>query len=184
MKRQTDSRQSAVKERIGRPLSVNRIVFPFRQPLSKEILDRTPPHDLKLERTVLGTIIVAWREGAAIGGLDAYDFHCWGYGNMFRELRSLRQRRLPDIRGMDLIRAAIRADLHIAEVAESIYESDWPHCRENIGKLRALRIRRERIFVATELLRLAYVKDDWDDASERQWIAAATTLLDNLKGKP
>jgi len=180
MARHSDG-QAAVKARLGRSLPAGRLVFRFGQPLSKEVLDGTPPHDLRLERAVLGTIIVAWRRATAMCGLDSYDFHCCGYGCMFRELRLLRQRRLPDILGCDLVRAAARANLHIAEVAESIYESDWPHCRENIGRLRALRVRRERIFVATELLRLAYVKGDWDDASERQWIAAATTLLDNLR---
>ena len=151
--------------------------------LQIEVLDRMPPHDLLAERSVLGSLMVGWRScesARVIGMLSTYDFHGWQYGRLFMQIR----RRLHGWQvfgGAEALAVAKAADMHIADVAEAIYDADCRRLMEQAKRLTALRVVRERIFAAIELLRMAWSVGQWDDATERGWYESATRLLENLK---
>lgn len=165
---------------LGRALSSNHI-DPWRgRPFARELLDHAPPHDLALERNVLGSVMVGWSytpdcTAWAMLAMDAFDFH--GYSGLFVELRSAWRRRVR-LTGYSLLEIARRSRLGAADIAEAIHEAHSPSTlKHRCSTLRALRLARERIFLAVELLQHSYGAAP----ISQKWIADAKRLLSSIE---
>ena len=151
----------------------------------RELLDSAPPHDEEAERAVVGGIMVAWHEescgaAAVIRKLDAWDFHSYYYGRLFVALRKM-WHSVGRFGGDEAVMMAEQTGVHAADIAEALYDCQPRRLGNLAARLRALRISRERIFVAVELLQASYTSDSWDDATRRNWICNVRMLIANME---
>jgi hypothetical protein len=146
-----------------------------------ELFDSMPPHDLNIERSVLGTLIVEWDAPDVAKGMRTRDFYDGRFRAFLDELHALRG----EVTGSELIDfllpACHVADLPVAALADAILKCEPARQGHNIRALRRLRVRRERIEAAVAILRVAYLRLQWDDESEARWLADAKTLLARLQ---
>jgi len=153
--------------------------------VTPELLDMAPPHNVALEKNVLGTLMVFWPElktSTVTKRLDANDFHVETHGRLWGALAVGRKQRLR-MNGKSLIGLSRRTGVHVADMAEMLYECKHPcHIEMDANRLRAFRVCRQRIMVAAELLRLAYLKNSWDDETATKWLRDARRLLREMGG--
>ncbi len=186
---------SARGKRLGVPLGKAGCYRTNEKQRSLELLDNMPPSDLKIERSVVGGVMIHWQTRNAVKRvlqvLDGFDFHGEQWCKMFLALRGLMQNgnRLTGLE-MAGIGGAIGTSMRIghgcgsAFVAEALYdacywESLWP----NAGRLRQLRIKREQVRLAEELLRLSHAAGQFDDKTEDDWLKSARVLVASLSNR-
>ncbi len=134
---------------------------------SQELWDETPPHNLAMERELLGCLIVCGvdrRYAAAIGETFAYltsgDFYGEAYGKLFASLARAWKRQVPFTTGclVQWFRDDAQ-DVEAVDIAEATQQAGFPwnlgHYRTTLRRLTAERTVRT---IAWELAALAHHK--------------------------
>ncbi len=186
---------NAKVKRLGKPLGRAGCYRTNEKHRSLELLDNMPPCDLELEQSVVGGVMIHWETQntgkRVLQALDGWDFHGEQWRKIFLSLRNLMQNdKSLTPTEMVGIGGAIGASMKIghgcgtAFVAEALYEACylgdlWP----NAGRLRQLRIKREQVRLAEELLRLSHAIGQFDDKTEAGWLQSARMLVASMSNR-
>jgi len=130
--------------------------------MSGELLDRVPPHDLDVERALLGKIIIdPGRVPDVLGTIDAHDFHSQEHQLLFRHLVGLHNERgtYDDALVVHTLREAglldrIGGEAYIAEVVHGCGAPSL--VADYTKKVKECSLRRAMIRLGMDVIRGAY----------------------------